>query len=82
MGLNEGIQIEGIDMNIELVKICQQRGYKVQQSDCLSLPYDDSTFDYCLNIAVLHHISTVERRLKAIQESLQCFIHQQQFHCC
>lgn len=34
----------------------------------LDLPYDDSTFDAVICIAVLHHLSTPEKRNRAFQE--------------
>ena len=40
-------------------------------ADGVRLPYRSSAFDVALNIAVLHHLSTAERRLKCIQETLR-----------
>lgn len=39
--------------------------------DTLRLPYRANAFDVVLSIAVLHHISTEERRLQAIAELLR-----------
>jgi len=36
--------------------------------DNLSLPYKDDCFDAVLSIAVIHHIATTERRVRAIRE--------------
>ena len=36
--------------------------------DNLSLPYKDDSFDAVLSIAVIHHIATTERRVRAIRE--------------
>ncbi len=37
-------------------------------SDNLALPYRDESFDAGLSIAVIHHIATTERRVRAIRE--------------
>jgi len=71
MHLNHEIGIVGVDLSMELVKICQAKGFNVQQADCLDLPFEDGEFDRCLSIAMLHHISTVTRRMKAISEALR-----------
>ena len=36
--------------------------------DNMSLPYKDDSFDAVLSIAVIHHIATTERRVRAIRE--------------
>ena len=40
-------------------------------ADGVRLPYRSSAFDVALNIAVLHHLSTAERRLQCIRETLR-----------
>ena len=40
-------------------------------SDILSIPCRDEYFDYIICIAVLHHLSTEERRIKAINEIIR-----------
>ncbi len=36
--------------------------------DCLWLPFRSETADYCVCIAVIHHLSTKERRIRALRE--------------
>ena len=45
--------------------------YECLVADGVRLPYRSNAFDVALNIAVLHHLSTAERRLKCIQETLR-----------
>ena len=40
-------------------------------ADCLLLPYKDNSFDAAISIAVIHHLSTQERRKRAISEILR-----------
>lgn len=36
--------------------------------DNMELPYKDDSFDAVLSIAVIHHIATTERRVRALRE--------------
>ena len=36
--------------------------------NCINLPFKSNSFNYAMSIAVIHHLSTIERRLQAIQE--------------
>lgn len=36
-------------------------------SDCLSLPFPDDKFDFVISIAVIHHLSTPERRIESVK---------------
>tara|TARA_Y100000591_G_C21800607_1_gene681860 strand:- start:57 stop:716 length:660 start_codon:yes stop_codon:yes gene_type:complete len=36
--------------------------------NCINLPFESDSFNYAMSIAVIHHLSTIERRLQAIQE--------------
>lgn len=36
--------------------------------NCIQLPFKSNTFNYAMSIAVIHHLSTTERRLQSIQE--------------
>jgi tRNA (uracil-5-)-methyltransferase TRM9 len=40
-------------------------------ADILHLPHPDSTFDFAISIAVIHHLSTAERRVQAIEALLR-----------
>lgn len=40
-------------------------------ADILSLPHPDAVFDFAISVAVVHHLSTAERRVQAIAAILQ-----------
>lgn len=58
----------GCDTCLELVNIASSKGGEVVVANCLCLPYQSGVFDSVISIAVIHHLSTVERRIQAIQE--------------
>ena len=59
---------DGCDNSKNLVKICEGRGLNVRTGDILDIPFQDNTYDYTICIAVIHHLSTQEKRLKAVSE--------------
>ena len=56
------------DRSEKLCEICAEKGYDISISDALNLPYRSNSFDVTLNIAVLHHISSVARRIRILKE--------------
>ena len=44
-------------------------------ADALELPHPDSTFDFAISIAVLHHLSTPARRIQGIETILRTLRH-------
>ncbi|XP_050548944.1 alkylated DNA repair protein alkB homolog 8-like [Daktulosphaira vitifoliae] len=58
----------GCDRSTQLAQICKSRNHQVFNCDCLQLPLRSNCIDFCINIAVLHHLSTSERRFKALNE--------------
>jgi SAM-dependent methyltransferase len=61
----------GSDFSVELLKICRGLGHEVHSADALALPYRDGAFDALLSIAVLHHISSEDRRMRLMAEALR-----------
>lgn len=51
-----------------MAQICKDRNHQVFNCDCLQLPIRSNCIDSCISIAVLHHLATNERRLKALME--------------
>jgi len=61
----------GCDFSEGLVDICKKRGLDVKYGDVLDTPFPEDYFDYTICIAVIHHLSTVEKRKKAISELIR-----------
>ena len=61
----------GSDFSRGLIDICRDNEYEVMVADAVILPYRSDVFDYALNIAVLHHISSPERRVELVKETMR-----------
>ncbi|KAK1900289.1 Alkylated DNA repair protein alkB like 8 [Dissostichus eleginoides] len=68
LGVNPELSAVGCDRSSALVQICAERGFQAFVSDALSVPLRAASCDACISIAVIHHFSTQERRLAAVQE--------------
>lgn len=68
LGLNPDCFFIGCDISPSLIKICSDRGHEVLVADAVNLPYRTGFGDAAISIAVLHHLSTGNRRRKAIEE--------------
>ena len=71
INLNKDIHIIGSDITPGLLNICHQRGFEVVLADASQTPFVSSQFDFSISIAVIHHFSTIERRVAAISECLR-----------
>ncbi|KAJ3047465.1 tRNA methyltransferase, has a role in tRNA modification [Rhizophlyctis rosea] len=71
LGVNQQVVTVGSDRSDKLIAICRDRGFEAMVCDNLSLPYRESSFDFVLSIAVIHHFSSPERRIEAINELLR-----------
>uniref|UniRef100_A0A5B7AQT8 Methyltransferase type 11 domain-containing protein n=1 Tax=Davidia involucrata TaxID=16924 RepID=A0A5B7AQT8_DAVIN len=68
LGLNPNSFFIGCDISAPLINICANRGHEVVVADAVNLPYRTGYGDAAISIAVLHHLSTENRRKKAIDE--------------
>jgi SAM-dependent methyltransferase len=62
------------DTSGELLKIARERRVgclSFSLGNMLTLPYRKGLFDAVINVAVLHHISTMERRVAAVRELIR-----------
>lgn len=60
----------GMDYSLEL--LLHANNLNVIRGDCMSLPFKSKSFNIILSIAVIHHLSTYERRKKAMLEMYRC----------
>jgi tRNA (uracil-5-)-methyltransferase TRM9 len=62
---------KGYDVSNEMVQICCDKGLNVETADIIDLNIVDNSFDNVMSIAVIHHLSSKESRVKAISELLR-----------
>ena len=65
----------GIDNCATFVNICKNRGLNVVYSDMAELPFEDNSFDAIISIASFHHLSSIERRIKCLEEMKRVISH-------
>ncbi|KAK0162923.1 hypothetical protein PV327_006651 [Microctonus hyperodae] len=61
----------GLDRSTGLSEICKKKSFEILLSDCLQLPFKTNSVDAIISIAVIHHLSTHERRQNAFLELLR-----------
>lgn len=63
----------GSDRSSNLVNIAaQHQPHAAVVADTLALPHQAGRFDFAISIAVVHHLSTPERRRDALNAILEC----------
>uniref|UniRef100_A0A8R1E1A6 Alkylated DNA repair protein alkB homolog 8 n=1 Tax=Caenorhabditis japonica TaxID=281687 RepID=A0A8R1E1A6_CAEJA len=67
----DGLHKIGCDMCMGLCEIAYRKDCHVARCDALALPFRDASADAAISIAVLHHIATLERRKRMIEEMLR-----------
>lgn len=71
LGYNPNCFFIGCDISPPLVAICSRKGHEALVADALHLPYRTGFYDAAISIAVLHHLSNENRRIRAIEELLR-----------
>ena len=73
MGVNPSLFMIGTDRSIGLLKTAQEKGddFQLFSADSLYLPLRSETCDAFISIAVVHHFSTDEQRLRALKELIR-----------
>tara|TARA_B100000963_G_C22637429_1_gene678360 strand:+ start:4215 stop:4877 length:663 start_codon:yes stop_codon:yes gene_type:complete len=61
----------GYDNCEGFVNLCKEKNITCKKSSILNIDCSNNVYDYCMCIAVIHHLSTEERRIKAIQELIR-----------
>ena len=56
------------DVSSNFLKICMDRDLETSCCNIVSIPYRGGLFDYTICVAVIHHLSTKERRQNAVKE--------------
>uniref|UniRef100_A0A0V0J1V3 Alkylated DNA repair protein alkB homolog 8 n=1 Tax=Schistocephalus solidus TaxID=70667 RepID=A0A0V0J1V3_SCHSO len=56
------------DASVNLARTVRRRGFDVVVANLLALPYRSGILDFFICIAVLHHLSTPERRIDGIRK--------------
>ncbi|QDS76688.1 hypothetical protein FKW77_000410 [Venturia effusa] len=67
LAVNKNIFIVASDRSTNLVQIASNhKSHSAVVADVLGLPHKHDAFDFAISIAVIHHLSTPERRVEAI----------------
>ena len=61
----------GCDNCEKFLKICRNKNLNVINCCATKLPFNNNRFDATISVAVIHHLSNVERRLKSIKEQVR-----------
>jgi len=73
LAVNKNVFIIASDRSTNLVKIAtQHEPHASVVADTLALPHQKGRFDFAISIAVVHHLSTPERRREAVKCILEC----------
>lgn len=71
--VNHDVFIVGSDRSSNLTRIASQHEpHTAVVADTLALPHQARRFDFAISIAVIHHLSSPERRREAIKAILEC----------
>lgn len=68
MNYRKDIIMKGIDISIELVKICNKKNLDVIHGNMINMPFNDNIFDGIIAIASFHHLDNDEDRKKTLDE--------------
>jgi ubiquinone/menaquinone biosynthesis C-methylase UbiE len=64
----------GIDLSEELIKIGKKQAeknnvnFEFETGNIMKLPFENEKFDYAISFAVIHHLDSERKRLKALSE--------------
>lgn len=64
----EELKFRGCDTCQEFIKMGKDKGLDIREGNILNIPFPDNTFNATICIAVIHHLSSLERRTQAIAE--------------
>lgn len=58
----------GIDTCKNFINICRIKNLNVVEASIINLPFQNNSADYIISIAVFHHLSDINDRIKALNE--------------
>lgn len=61
----------GLDNSQHFINLCHQKNLNAYWGSALDIPFESDTFDYTICIAVIHHLSTPQRRQQVVKELLR-----------
>lgn len=71
--VNPSVHLLGSDRSASLIRLARtERSGEVVVADGLALPYRHAAVDFAICIAVIHHLSTRQRRQDAVAALLRC----------
>ncbi|PQE09862.1 tRNA (uracil-5-)-methyltransferase trm9 protein [Rutstroemia sp. NJR-2017a BBW] len=71
--VNQDVFIVGSDRSTNLVSIAtSHQPHAAVVADTLALPHQEGRFDFAISIAVVHHLSTTDRRREAVAAIMDC----------
>jgi len=68
MNYRNDIIMKGIDISINLIEICKNKGFDVIKASMTEIPYDDNSFDGFISVASYHHLDNNEDRKRTLDE--------------
>ena len=68
----DDLNMWGMDISKEQVKVCQSKGLLVVEGNMTKLPYSDAVLDAVLCTASYHHLKTDTERQQALSEMYRC----------
>jgi ubiquinone/menaquinone biosynthesis C-methylase UbiE len=68
LNVNPSVFNIGSDRCKSLAQLAREKDNELLHCDNLALPFRDESLDAVLSVAVIHHIATVERRVRALRE--------------
>ncbi|KAF4556858.1 tRNA (carboxymethyluridine(34)-5-O)-methyltransferase-like protein [Elsinoe fawcettii] len=71
LAVNSDVFIVGSDRSTNLTAIARtHKRHEAVVADALAVPHQHGKLDFAISIAVIHHLSTPERRVEAVREVL------------
>ncbi|KAH9509983.1 hypothetical protein Btru_044784 [Bulinus truncatus] len=68
LSVNPLIYKFGSDICSPFLEQARPEGHEIMAADNMTLPYRDAVFDAVCSIGVIHHFSSLDRRIRAVQE--------------